>query len=276
LSQSSQSALEVATQTVIEAGNLLLDHLQKPKQIERKEGRANIVTDVDLLSEKRMIALLQREYPDFNILSEESAATTTNSPYTWIIDPLDGTNNYVFGVPFFCVALALANREEVLLGLIYDPIRKELFRVEKGGGAFLNDHPIRVSLRTSVKVSFIGCDLGYDAQQGRRPLEMILALWPGIHGLRIIGSAALGLAYVASGRFDLYIHPSLYPWDLAGGILLIREAGGEVTDWEQKPATIHSKQLIAGNKAVYQEFMRWMKQSLSSPNTIPSPLRGEG
>lgn len=261
-SQSRQSALEVATQTVIEAGDLLLQHFQKPKQIERKEGRANIVTDVDLLSEKRMITLLQREYPDFNILSEESATTATDSPYTWIIDPLDGTNNYVFGVPFFSVCLALASGEDVLLGLIYDPIRKELFRAEKGGGALLNDRPIWVSSRTSVKASFIGCDLGYDAEQGRRPLEMILALWPGIHGLRIIGSSALGLAYVASGRLDLYIHPSLYPWDLAGGILLIREAGGKVTDWQGKPATIRSKQLIGANEAVYQEFVRLMSQSL--------------
>jgi myo-inositol-1(or 4)-monophosphatase len=145
LSQSNKSALEVATQTLMDAGDLLLDHFQSPKQVEYKEGRANIVTDVDLLTEKRIITLLQKEYPDFNIISEESISAVTDSPYTWIIDPLDGTNNYVFGIPFFCIALALTSREEVLLGLTYDPIKKELFRAEKANGAFLNNHPIRVA-----------------------------------------------------------------------------------------------------------------------------------
>ncbi len=260
LSRSKRSALEVATQAAIEAGDLLLERLQGPKRVEYKEGRANIVSDVDLLAEKKIITLLQGEFPDFDILSEESAAVATGSPYTWIIDPLDGTNNYVFGIPFFCVALALASGEEVLLGLIYDPIRKELFRAEKGRGAFLNNHPIGVSQRTSIKASFIGCDLGYDAQQGKRILEMIMTLWPRMHGFRIMGSAALGLAYIACGRFDLYIHANLYPWDSAGGILLIREAGGEATEWDGKPATFRSKQIAAANKVVHREFMELVKE----------------
>jgi myo-inositol-1(or 4)-monophosphatase len=245
----------------MDAGDLLLDHFQSPKQVEYKEGRANIVTDVDLLTEKRIITLLQEEYPGFNIISEESISAVTDSPYTWIIDPLDGTNNYVFGIPFFCIALALTSREEVLLGLTYDPIKKELFRAEKSNGAFLNNHPIRVAQKTSVKASNIGCDMGYDAEWGRHIFEIIMALWPGMHGLRIMGSAALGLAYVACGRFDLYMQPFLYPWDSAGGILLIREAGGKVTDWAGKSATIRSKRVIAANKVIHQEFMGLLKET---------------
>lgn len=259
-SRSGRSALEVGSQTAEEAGALLLDQIGGERQLTYKQGSTNIVTDVDILVEKKVIALLQSEYPDFNILSEEDTVTTNNdSEFTWVIDPLDGTNNYINGIPFYCVSIALTNREETLLGLVYDPWKKELFAAEKGAGARLNGRPISVSKRKSLEGAFIGCDLGYDAEAGAKILEIIKGSWPQTCGIRVMGSSVLGQAYVACGRLGLYVHPHLYPWDVASGILLVREAGGKVTDWQGKPSTIHSSQILAGNGTLHREFMGLLK-----------------
>jgi myo-inositol-1(or 4)-monophosphatase len=255
LSRSGRTALQVASQAAEEAGSLLLEHMHGERQLSYKEGRANIVTEVDVLVEKRVIDLLRSEYPDHNILSEESPAVTNDSRYTWVVDPLDGTNNYVYGIPVFSVAIALMSQDEVLLGLTYDPVRKELFVAQKGGGASLNGQPISVSRRDSMERAFIGYDLGYDREAGAQMLDTVRAIWPRMTGLRIIGSAVLGLAYVACGRFDLYLHRYLYPWDMAGGILLVREAGGEITDWAGKPVSVFGQQVIAGNKALHRQML---------------------
>ena len=255
LSRSGRTALEVASQAAEEAGSLLLEHMHGERQLSYKEGRANIVTEVDVLVEKKVIDLLRSEYPDHNILSEESPAVTNDSRYTWVVDPLDGTNNYVYGIPVFSVAIALMSQDDVLLGLTYDPVREELFVARKGGGASLNGRPISVSQRDSMERAFIGCDLGYDREAGARMLDTIRAIWPRMAGLRIMGSAVLGLAYVACGRFDLYLHRYLYPWDMASGILLIREAGGEVTDWAGKPVSAFGQQIVAGNKALHRQML---------------------
>jgi len=256
LSRSGKTVLEVACHAAEEAGELLLQRLSGEKHIEYKAGRANIVTDVDLLAEKHIIDILRREYPSFGILSEESEAIIGDSPLTWIIDPIDGTNNYAFGIPFFCVTLALADAECVLLGVTYDPVRKELFHAEQGKGTFRNNNPVSVSQRQTVKASIIGCDMGYDPDKGKRVLDAIMSLWPNMHGIRLMGSAALGLAYVACGRLDLYLQPCLFPWDIASGILLVREAGGNVLDWDGTPASPQTQRVIAGNNILHNEFRR--------------------
>jgi myo-inositol-1(or 4)-monophosphatase len=253
-------ALELAEHIVINAGNLLIDNLEKPKQIQYKEGRANIVTDIDLLVEKRIIGLLKEEYPKFNILSEESTAVSNNSDFTWIIDPLDGTNNYLFGIPFFCVTLALAERDEVIFGVTYDPVRKELFKAEKGNGAYLNNNLLKMNKTSSVRAPLIGCDVGYDAEKGKSVLEMVMSQWSDIHTIRILGSAALGLAYVACSRLDIYIQPYLFPWDIATGLLLVTESGGEVSDWSGTIANIQSKQVIASNISLHNYTMEIIKE----------------
>lgn len=256
LSRSGREALEVASQAAEEAGSLLLEHVHGQLKLGYKEGRANLVTDIDVLAEKSVIAVLQREYPDFNILSEESPAISRDSQYTWVIDPLDGTNNYVHGVPFFSVVIALATSQEVLLGVTYDPVRKDLFAVQKGQTTFLNGQPVSVARRSVPRECFLGCDLGYDAERGKAVLDAVGLMWPELGGLRLMGSAALGLAYVACGRLDAYVHPHLYPWDLASGIALVDGAGGELSDWEGKPATMHSTRVVAGNKTLHGHFLR--------------------
>lgn len=256
LARSGRGAFDVANQAVREAGQVIMAHFHREKRISYKAGRSNIVTDVDVLAEKKIMALLQKEYPGFGIMTEESPDIATDSPCTWIIDPIDGTRNYAYGIPHFCVSLALAQNEDVLLGLIYDPVRDELFRAEKGKGAFLNDSPIAVSRMASLQAAVVGFDLGYDADLGKEMLEVASALWPGVQTVRVMGSAALGLAYVACGRHDLYFHLSLYPWDLAAGILIVAEAGGMITQLDGKPAGIHSKTVIATNKAIHKDFMQ--------------------
>ena len=235
------------------AGEILLLHLDQAKEIHHK-GRGNIVTEVDLLVEKEVVALLQGEFPGHGILAEESTPSPGSTPWTWVIDPLDGTRNYASGIPFFAVNLALAREEEVLLGLTYDPVRKELFSASKGGGAFLNGQPLHVSDKTTVQASVMGFDMGYHNERARQALELIVSLWPGMQSIRVMGSAALGLAYAACGRLDLYFHHNLAPWDLASGLLLVAEAGGTITDRLGQPVSLRSDGAIAANPTLHADF----------------------
>ena len=257
LAKSGRSALEVATQAAKEAGKVLLAHYCSDKEIKHK-GRSNIVTEVDILAEKLILDLLKSQYPDCNFLSEESNSSVPVMGYTWVIDPLDGTNNYVFGIPFFCTNIALVKDGDVLLGVTYDPLREELFRAEKGQGACLNDLAIQVTRESSLGASLVALDLGYSDEQGRELLEISSRLRSQVHCLRIIGSAALGLAYVACGRIGLYVHRSVYPWDIASGLLLVKEAGGKVADWQNKPANCQAKQIIASNHRLHREFLEYL------------------
>lgn len=265
LSRSGREALEVASQAAEEAGSLLSKHMYGQLKLEQKEGRANLVTDVDVMAEKVVIGVLQAEYPDFNILSEESPAVARESQFTWVIDPLDGTNNYVHGVPFICVSIGLALGREVVLGVIYDPVRKELFTAREAHGAWLNGTPISVAQRRTTGEAFLGVDLGYDAEKGRAMLEFLMAPWPEVGGYRLMGSAALGLTYVACGRLDAYIHPCLYPWDVAAAISLVNEAGGKITDWQGQPATTESQVIVAANETLHREFLRLIQGQLQLP-----------
>jgi len=253
LSRSGRNPLEVATQAVKEAGEVLVKHFYSQKTITRK-GRGNLVTDVDTLSEKIILDLLKNEYPEHNVLSEESNSFTTVTGYTWIVDPIDGTNNYVFGIPYFCVNVALVNNNDIVLGLTFDPVKKELFYAEKGKGAYLNGSSIHVSNVNLLKDSLLGFDLGYDDNHGKKMLEITSKLRDKVHCLRLIGSPALGLAYVACGRITIYFQGNLYPWDIASGLLLIREAGGMVVSWQGNQADFKDAKIIASNSLLYPQL----------------------
>lgn len=255
VSTSGKSAVDVAIQAVMEAGSTLLAHFRHARTV-RWKGKSNVTTDTDVLSEKQIVQLLVREFPTHGILAEESGRAGTESDYCWTVDPLDGTNNFLFELTFFCCTVALTRGDDVLACATYDPIHKELFCAEQGKGAFLNGSRIRVSDREALSKCLVAADLGYDPEDGSRTIDTSKDLWRQVHSLRILGSAALALAYVACGRIDLYLHRCLFPWDIAGGILLVREASGRVTDWEGSPATPHSRQISAGNPAVQQEFIR--------------------
>ncbi len=257
LARSGRTAFEIATEAAKEAGIVILEHFYSKKDITRK-GKSNLVTEVDTSTEKLIIDRLKNEYPDYSILSEESNSSTSVHAYTWVVDPLDGTNNYVFGIPFFCTNIALVNNEDILLGITYDPVRDELFHSERGQGAYLNGSSIHVSNVSLLEDSLVGVDLGYNVEEGEKILDVIKKLWSQVHCLRLMGSAALSLAYVACGRISLYLHRYLYPWDIASGLLLVREANGEVVDWSWKPAGLQTEKIIASNGRLSRNLIGYL------------------
>jgi myo-inositol-1(or 4)-monophosphatase len=250
-----------------EAARIMMEGLAAERRIDFK-GRGNVVTDVDLAVERRALDMLRSEFPDHAILSEETRASATPAEFTWIVDPIDGTRNYASGIPHFCTTLALAHGDEVVLGVTHDPARREVFWAERDRGAFLNPStgsgrrsgqggsPIRASDRPSLQESVVGFDMGYDDEWGRRNLEVMLSLWPGMQTIRVMGSVALGLAYVAAGRLDIYFHRNIYPWDIAAGIRLVEEAGGLITDADGGPVTYHSPSCLAAGPSVHADFLK--------------------
>ncbi len=254
LSVTGKTAEEAAREAVTLASRTLVRGFRKQKQVYFK-GRGNVVTDTDYRAEARVIDHLQREFPNFSILSEEKGSIEGSSGYTWIIDPLDGSRNFASENPHFAVNLGLAFEGEMLLAFTLDPLRKELFHAINGGGAFLNGTLISVSRQETIAASVLATEMGYDEDMARRGLELLANLWPGMQTVRIMGSAALGLAWAACGRVDLYFHHALAPWDVMCGLLLVREAGGVITSGTGGPADFHKPSIIATNSPLHAEFM---------------------
>jgi fructose-1,6-bisphosphatase/inositol monophosphatase family enzyme len=257
----------VARRCAEEGGRLALERFRRPQEVSVK-GRGNLVTATDVDIERLIQATLAREYPQHAILSEETssfeprASSLEASGWTWVVDPLDGTRNYVSGLPCFCVNVALCRHGEPVVAVTHDPVHGETFWAEKGGGARLSggqvadgEQPCRVSDKPSLQASVLGFDMGYDDRRAAHMLALLSELWPGMQSVRIPGSAALGLAYAACGRYDLFVHHYLFPWDLAAGILLVREAGGVITDRDGSPVRIDSEGVIAGGSAVHADFL---------------------
>ncbi len=254
-SASGRSAAEVARFAALKAGEILVDRFHRVKKVSYK-GRGNIVTDVDEEVEREVLAILRTEYPTFGLLGEESEGARAGAGYVWIVDPLDGTRNYASGNPFYSVVVGLALDGETLVGVNYDPARNEMFEARRGQGATLNGQPIRVSEKSSLEESVLGMDLSYNNEGAVNGLDVIRSIWPGMQTARIMGSSALGIAYAAAGRTDLYFHHQLEPWDQVAGLLLVEEAGGIITDRAGRRAGLYSDGLIASNPALHAEFMR--------------------
>ncbi len=254
-SSSGKQAIEVAREAASLAGDILVRRFHEIKKVSFK-GRGNLVTNVDTEVEAEVSEYLQREYPHMGFLGEETAGSLMDDGYVWIVDPLDGTRNYASGIPVYSVVVALALNGETVVGVNYDPGRQEMFEAEKGVGAFLNGSPIDLSTRTSLADSVLGTDLSYNAEGAANSLDIVSSIWPDMQTVRIIGSAALGLSYVAAGRTDLYFHHQLEAWDQAAGLLLVSEAGGVVTDRNGGAAALRSDGIVVSNAALHDEFMR--------------------
>ncbi len=253
-----RSAMDVALEAARVAGDTIRAGWDSQRQISFK-GRTDIVTDVDFAAEKAVLQVLTQAYPAFGILAEESQPVPqpvqSSSPYTWVVDPLDGTRNYAQGIPHFSTVVALMHEDSPVLGVTYDPVREELWTAQLGCGAFLNGQPIAVAQRGALSQSLLGCDLGYVDERAGQALDLVRSIWPGMLTMRLMGSAALGLAYAAAGRLDLYFHHSLAPWDIASGLLLVREAGGAIVDKQGQPAGLHSPSVIAANPGLVSKFL---------------------
>ncbi len=254
-SASGKPARQVAREAALRAGEILLDRFRTSLSVSYK-GRGNIVTDVDTEVEQEVLGILRHEYPAMGLLGEESSGVHAGEGYVWIVDPLDGTRNYASGIPFFSTVVGLAFDGEVLVGVNYDPVRNDLFEAERGGGAFLNGERVTVSERTELSECIIGTDLSYNNRGAANGLEVIREIWPGMQTARIMGSAALGLSYAATGRTDLYFHHQLEPWDQVAGMLLAEEAGGIVTDRTSRRAGLYSDGIVVSNRPLHSEFMR--------------------
>jgi fructose-1,6-bisphosphatase/inositol monophosphatase family enzyme len=252
---SGAGALDVAWRCAREAGALALSHFRSAHDISSK-GHRNVVTETDVACELLIKRILADEYPAHAILSEETASDAdASSGWAWVVDPIDGTKNYSIGLPFWCVNIALCHDGDPVLGITYDPNHDEGFWAVAGEGAFLNERRMAASASPDVFSSVLGLDLGYDDVLGSCQLRLLSRIFPEVQGLRITGSAALGLAYAACGRIDLYIHLSVSPWDIAPGILLIHEAGGLTTEPSGAPMRIMSRQFVAGGHRVHADFM---------------------
>ena len=256
---SGRSALEVARSCAQEAGELARARFRQPQEVTSK-GRGNLVTETDFEVESLIKRTLAQEFPEHSLLSEETASETDSAGWCWVADPIDGTRNFVSGIPFFCINLALCYDGETVVAVTHDPNHGETFWAERGRGAWVNDQPIRASDTPTVAASVLGIDLGYNDDSGRASLRMLQALFPGIQCIRIPGSAALGLAYAACGRYDLFLHRYLFPWDVVSGLLLVKEAGGTITTLDGGPATLRSPSVIAGSPQAHADLLRWLAE----------------
>lgn len=257
--------LNIATRAARAAGKVLLRYLDRVEHIKPDaKGHNDFVSDVDRLAEATIIKELRARFPSHAILAEESGIQGPESEYQWVIDPLDGTTNYLHGFPQFSISIALKHKGQLECGLVYDPLREELFTAARGEGAQLNDRRIRVASRTSLDGALIGTGFPFRDQ---RHIDAYLGMFKSIievtAGLRRPGSAALDLAWVAAGRTDGFWELGLSEWDCAAGALLILEAGGTVSDLSGGKQFLETGNLVAGNLRVHQEILERIKPFLS-------------
>jgi fructose-1,6-bisphosphatase/inositol monophosphatase family enzyme len=266
---SGRGAADVARQAAERGSEIALERfraLERGTPIRRTaKGRGNYVTETDLAVEEAVLQLLQAEYPGVAVLSEETAAAVKrwDSGWLWVVDPIDGTSNFSRGIPSFVVNIALCHDGEPVLGLTRQPVTGAEFLATEGGGLFVNGERAVVSPVVELSECLMGIGLGYEYERAKLLLTLLTEMWPGVMTIQNIGTAALGLAYAASGRFDLYVHSNLYPWDMAAGIVQVREGGGLVLDRQGGPISIYSEGIIAGAVRPAQAFaektreMRW-------------------
>lgn len=249
-----------AAETAQNAGKILLKHFQKKfKVIYKGSGRNNLVTEIDKLSEAFIIKNIKKNFPDHEILSEESgaiekSAKTRKSGFRWVIDPIDGTNNYAHGHPFFAVSIGLEKDNKIVAGVVYAPVYGELFRASKGCGSFLNDKRIHVSKIKNLDEAILASGFSYVQKERNFPYIEHFALKA--QGIRRCGAAALELAYLAAGHQDGFWEFGLQAWDFAAGKILIEEAGGKVTNIEGKPLLLTNHDLIASNGTLHREILQ--------------------
>lgn len=234
------------------AGKIQLKNFGRAHNVEYK-GTINLVTEVDKLCEEFIVSELSMNFPDDDFLAEEGTGRRAKSGRRWIIDPLDGTVNYAHDFPFYCVSIALEENGELTAGVIFDPNRDELFYAEKGKGAALNGKPIKVSSVAKLKQSMLATGFAYNVQEEERfdNLDNFGKFVKRAQAVRRPGSAAIDLAWVAAGRIDGFWELFLKPWDMAAGVLLIREAGGSVTSFDGSSFDLYGTQILASNGNIH-------------------------
>ncbi len=253
-----QEELEVAIKASRIGGGILNNLFGRVKNIVKK-GEIDLVTEADIRAEMEIINIISEAFPNDHILAEEGGEkenASHHSKRTWLIDPLDGTTNFAHGFPFFAVSLALEERGELVLGVVYLPHMDELFCATKGGGAFLNQRPISVSRVEKIDEALVATGFPYDIHtKYRSVLDLFQKVIVKAQGVRRPGSAAIDLCYVAAGRFDAFWEEGLKPWDTAAGALIVREAGGRVTTYQGGPYDPYQSTIVASNSLLHQTML---------------------
>lgn len=249
--------LNIAVRAARSAGDIILRSSNNRSSLQiNQKGKNDFATEIDRMAENEIINIIKSAYPDHAIMAEESGEKSGNN-FVWVIDPLDGTTNFIHDFPQYSVSIALINKGRTEIGVVYDPIRDELFTATRGAGATLNNRRIRVSQQNSLQGALVGTGFPFKSQHHLDTyLSMFKAIFTQASDVRRAGSAALDLAYVALGRLDSFWEIGLKPWDMAAGILLIQEAGGVVTDFSFKDKYMESGNLIAGNPKIHQQMYR--------------------
>jgi myo-inositol-1(or 4)-monophosphatase len=264
--------LSVALEAAREAGELLRAKLGTPLRVEFKGAHNDLVTDADKASEALIAAKIRDRYPEHRILAEEGTTGGQESPYRWVIDPVDGTTNFAHAVPAFAVSIAVEREGVLQAGVVYNPATDELFAAARGLGATLNERSIAVSPIWRPESALIGCGAWSFKHNGRH-IEAMRAFYSATQGCRTTGAAALDICYVACGRFDLFCGPSLSAWDVAAAALIVREAGGEVTDFDGNPHVLERRDILASNGALHPFGLRVVGGEYVGKPSISSNLR---
>jgi myo-inositol-1(or 4)-monophosphatase len=265
------SYLETSVEIAREAGALLSKYFERRVTFELK-GEHDLVTEADRASEQLVIERLSSHFPSHSIVAEEGGGHIGSSEYCWYVDPLDGTTNFAHGFPMYNITMALEQSGELIAGVIFDPEHNEMFTAERGSGAYLNNRRIRVSKVNRLENTLVATGFPSRKRHENVNIHFYYQLAMLTHGVRRAGSAALDLAYVASGRLDGFWEFGLNPWDMAAGILLITEAGGKCSDMKGGPVTLRGPHLVADNGLVHQQILDLFGEIFRGEYRHPIPV----
>jgi myo-inositol-1(or 4)-monophosphatase len=257
---------DVLLEATQEAGKIIKSYFQGTFKVENKEGINNLVTEVDKFSESRIIEVIKTHFPSHAIISEEVGELKMDSPYLWIIDPIDGTVNFAHGIPICCVSIAVKFNDDLLYGAVYNPMMDELFLAEKGKGATLNGKSISVSAKTEFEKACLVTGFPYrwpssPENSTDHPIRVFERFVMEGLPVRRLGSAAIDLCWVACGRFDGFWEYNLSPWDIAAGYLIVQEAGGRITNFEGNPYSVYDKETLATNNKIHDDMLKIIRRN---------------
>ncbi len=267
----SRSFLDSAVEIARESGALLSHYLERRVGFELK-GDFDLVTEADRASERLIVERLRSWFPAHGIVAEEGGGHEGSSEYRWYVDPLDGTTNFAHGYPVFNVTLALEHGDEMVCGVIFDPVRQEMFTAERGGGAYLNNRKISVSKTASLADTLVATGFPSRKRHLNYNVHFYHQLAMGTHGVRRGGAAAIDLAYVACGRLDAFWEFTLNPWDMAAGLLLVEEAGGQTSDMRGGQVHLRAPHVVADNGHVHEELIGLFGEIFANEYRFPLPV----
>jgi myo-inositol-1(or 4)-monophosphatase len=248
-----------------QAGAVLMEGYGNVCHIQYK-GAIDLVTEFDQRSEEVILSAIQREFPEHAILAEESGRSKTISEYQWVVDPLDGTTNFANGIPIFSVTIGLFKNDSPILGITYDPLRKEMFSAESGCGATLNEQPIHVSSRAQLEHAVISTGFPYDLRTNpRNNLDQFVQFQLRTRAVRHLASAALDCAWAAMGRLDGYWEFGVQPWDVGAGLLIVREAGGRVTTVDGDEYLLSNDSILVSNGLLHEQMLEVLRDGSRAP-----------